>query len=262
IVPEVLKPTIKVNPPVKLQLKTQKVVKPILPASVLDTKTANELEDLFHGYLSESNQITCEKKTRVGNAGDGGWYICDDDGYKPKPPCLTYSFGISTDPSFDLAMKSTYGCEVHSFDPFVTKKQVPHADKLNFHSIGIKDTSNTVNGRKFMTLADTLKSLNHSKRKLDILKMDIEGDEYISLRKAMEDGELDSVKQIMVEFHVYPSKNTGAQNPHRVGLLLLKQLIQYGFRIYLVDRNTACNYKNYKNEILTRCYNIYWLKVN
>ena len=41
-----------------------------------------------------SVQIKCNTIVRMGSYGDGGWDVCDDEKYRPKQPCLIYSFGL------------------------------------------------------------------------------------------------------------------------------------------------------------------------
>ncbi|XP_014782484.1 probable methyltransferase-like protein 24 [Octopus bimaculoides] len=200
-------------------------------------------------------QVKCNRIVRVGSLGDGGWNICLDDGYYPTKPCLVYSFGIGGDSSFGVQMHKTFGCEVHSFDPFV---KGPHRELSHYHAIGLGDKTGTYKGRKFMTLLDIRRHLNHMNKDICILKMDIEGSEWSSLKKAMSDGELDHVKQIPLEFHS-PAK--GAKF-FRNALNTIKKLMDLNFRVYLVDRNNACRYKNDRNIQLTKCYNIYFIKVS
>jgi len=35
----------------------------------------------------------CEDYVRLGNSFDGGWDMCIVEPYRPRPPCLIYSFG-------------------------------------------------------------------------------------------------------------------------------------------------------------------------
>ncbi|GAB1603511.1 methyltransferase-like protein 24 [Argonauta hians] len=230
------------------------------PKEEFDNKSADELEDIFHGFIN-SVQFQCHKIVRVGSVGDGGWFVCLDGIYHPTIPCLVYSFGIGDDSSFDVQMKKMFGCEVHSFDPFVNKTVVPNIRSLNFHSIGIIDESRTVDGQHFMSLTDIRKYLNHSMRSLTILKMDVEMAEWHSLRKAMSDRQLDSVKQLLVEFHLLSYLEDTKSDIYKMALIIMKDLTKMGFQIFLTDKNTDCNYKNYKNQLLTKCYNVHMVKL-
>ncbi|CAI9727561.1 Hypothetical predicted protein [Octopus vulgaris] len=117
--------------------------------------------------------------------------------------------GIGRDSTFDVGMTNIFGCEVHSFDPF--EKEVPNRKLINFHDIGISDKSGIDGGRQFMTLRDTRKYLNHTKKDISILKMDVESSEWRSLTKAMSDGELNHVKQLALEFHIAGKESATGQ---------------------------------------------------
>ena len=56
----------------------------------------------------------CARVRRFGNWGDGGYDVCVD-GIDAQRGCVVYSFGVSSDPSFDRAM-ARLGCRTFSFD--------------------------------------------------------------------------------------------------------------------------------------------------
>ncbi|XP_036362757.1 methyltransferase-like protein 24 isoform X1 [Octopus sinensis] len=233
----------------------------ILPSEEnLDAKSASDLEEIYHRFMSQI-QVKCNKIARVGSHGDGGWNVCMDNGYHPTKPCLVYAFGIGLDSSFDVEMDAYYGCEVHSFDPFVPVSQIPYLLSLNYHAIGISGKTGIVNGTQLMTLLDIRKHLNHTKKNISILKMDVENDEWNSLIKAMSDGELDHVKQLLVEFHSYFSE-ASKWNVHRNALNVVKKLMDLNFRIFSIEKNNACIYISDRNILLTKCYNVHMVKVS
>jgi hypothetical protein len=56
---------------------------------------------------------------------DGAWFICLDKNLfqtRESKECTILSFGINTDPSFDISMVYNYKCRVESFDPFIEAK--------------------------------------------------------------------------------------------------------------------------------------------
>ncbi|XP_025098918.1 methyltransferase-like protein 24 isoform X2 [Pomacea canaliculata] len=181
---------IKVYTPISsAPVKSALSARPYLPSNETIRKMSDvELEELYYTYV-ENMDVLCTKKIRLGNSGDGGWDVCDDEEYRPRPPCVVYSFGINNDFTFDDAVLSTYGCEVHSFDPSM-KGEVKRPDRMFFYKIGIgeKDFVNT-KGMDYKTLTSIKAQLNHTK--VNILKMDIESDEYKALPNIMESGELD-----------------------------------------------------------------------
>jgi len=98
----------------------------------------NKPEDLISKLNKEEMtrdfiRYTCKNRVRIGgqqkfirNAPnslwriDGAWSICLDKAFKlNKNDCLVYSFGISSDYSFDQTIRNEYACNIYSFDPFV-----------------------------------------------------------------------------------------------------------------------------------------------
>ena len=54
---------------------------------------------------------------------DGAWYVCLDGWLAPRVDnCRVLSFGINDDFTFDYVMNDRFGCDVHSFDPFIEAK--------------------------------------------------------------------------------------------------------------------------------------------
>ncbi|GFR84738.1 hypothetical protein ElyMa_002424700 [Elysia marginata] len=65
----------------------------VLPnVSVLNAMTWPELAHVYHSYV-ENIQVICHTMVRLGNLKDGGWETCTDPAYKPRQPCIIYSFG-------------------------------------------------------------------------------------------------------------------------------------------------------------------------
>lgn len=134
--------------------------------------------------------------------------------------CLVYSFGVGYDWSFDDAM-AKLNCEVHSFDPsMLDVKEHVRATGVNFHPIGLGgQTDNTSRPRvkkfvkkhpsitwKMKTLSEILRDLGHQKRYLDILKIDIETYEWDVLRHIMDEGLTPRIRQLIIEFHIFPDE--------------------------------------------------------
>lgn len=153
---------------------------------------------------------------------NGGWTIALDNINKKS---VVYSFGIGTDISFDLDLIKEYSLIVYAFDPtprslkWLKEQKTPK--NLKIYSWGIADYNgkeefvlpsqeNFVSFRKsehdisdnkiklpVYQLSTIMKKLGH--KKIDILKMDIEGFEYEVIEDILK-SKLD-IKQILVEFH-------------------------------------------------------------
>jgi FkbM family methyltransferase len=138
---------------------------------------------------------------------------------------IVYSFGVADDATWDVAMIEKFGCEVHAFDmtpdsiTWVSEQTLP--PQFHFHPHGIADfdgmqtfhllkkpnwaraaASTSIfpktEGTKLPVkrLATIMKELGH--QHIDVLKMDIEGDEYDVLRDI---GDI-PIRQVLVELHI------------------------------------------------------------
>lgn len=142
---------------------------------------------------------------------------------------IVYSVGIGEDISFDLSIIDTHGCKVFAFDP--TPKSISYVRqnvKLNnenfaFYDFGLSAKSGFVDfylpknqdhvsgsyinqenidvGQKvtveMKSIQDTAELLGH--KRIDVLKMDIEGAEYEVLTSVLKTDI--EIGQILVEFH-------------------------------------------------------------
>ena len=63
----------------------------------------------------------CKDPKRFGNAGDGGWTVCLDRPLPtPSMSCVSYSFGLAFDWTYDAAVSKV--CSDHAFDPTLRVK--------------------------------------------------------------------------------------------------------------------------------------------
>ncbi|XP_042872798.1 uncharacterized protein LOC122253615 [Penaeus japonicus] len=146
---------------------------------------------------------------------DGNKLICLDPPLElppgPNPlKCLTLSFGTQKEVSFDGAMLSL-PCEVHLFDvlpynPLRILKNRPHA---YFHQVGLANSKrknfymNMNDSYPMDTLVGHLITNKLTYRPINVLKIDIEGDEWEVLEHLAKENILDIVGQIAVEVHTY-----------------------------------------------------------
>ncbi|XP_041372100.1 methyltransferase-like protein 24 [Gigantopelta aegis] len=231
-----------------------------------------ELSYLYHNYV-DSKQIECLDQQRFGKVTDGGWDVCADDKYIPKKPCLVYSFGIGEDFSFDDAISKKIGCEVHSFDPSMKKKDYRRASGVHFHRLGLANFNGTSqpDGWLMKTLAAIKQQLGHLKTKLDILKIDIEEWEWKVLPDLLWKHQLDDVRQFLIEIHtcetcsVYNPQLTDkepSKQRYVLALRLLQDIYKAGFRIYHTHRNAACQYvSRFGLEERSACHELHFVNI-
>ena len=174
-------------------------------------------------------ELSCSDLTRVGNVGDGGKFMCgisflkemqtqrksktaaSSKPVKQAPPCVVYSYGVSTDSSFETdLLRFGVHCEVHAFDPTIGQMHLPNSDgyassggSITFHKLGLAATSGA--STSFMlveNLFDTMHRLNHSY--IDVLKIDVEGAEWEilpHLLKPKSETNAPAFGQLLVELH-------------------------------------------------------------
>ncbi|KAL3858127.1 hypothetical protein ACJMK2_012738 [Sinanodonta woodiana] len=196
-----------------------------------------EAEELYYSYI-QSLQVLCQRVIRIGSFLDGGKEMCIDEPYKPKRPCLVYSFGINWLWDFDEDIVSMFGCEVFAFDPGMSNETdyFIKGPNITFYKIGIWDR-HMVNeqGWHLMTLKQIRKKLGHENRIIDVLKIDIEWAEWTVLPEIIASGELQTVKQMLIEFHTDDTMKT---------LLVFRMVYEARFRIFMRERNPlGCRYK-------------------
>jgi FkbM family methyltransferase len=153
----------------------------------------------------------------------GEWWVC------PRglgPSSIGYSLGIGTDVTFDLSLIETYGLTIHAFDP--TPRAIAYVRGLalppgfHCHALGVgnhdgpatffppenpnhishtllerQSTSARAIEVQIRRLSTIMRDLDH--KRIDVLKMDIEGAEYEVLDE-IADRHLE-VQQLLVEFH-------------------------------------------------------------
>ena len=200
--------------------------------------------------LSYSTQVNCSKKY-IGSK-YGGYCLCLD---KITENSVVYSFGVGDDISFDLSMIEKFGVNVFAFDP--TPKSINWLKTQNtpkeFHffeygiadydgtakfdppenpkhvSFKMIDRSTTVKNAidcKVYKLKSILNMMNH--KKIDVLKMDIEGAEYAVINDLIvSDTE---IHQLLIEFH-HRFKHIGILETKRA----IQSLNEKGFRIFYIS---------------------------
>jgi len=181
----------------------------------------------------------------------GGYWL---DSSRMNRSAVVYSLGIGEDISFDLSLIERFGVEVEAFDPtpkvkkWLAEQSLP--PQFHFHATGItghdgeetfyapprKDwvSHSLVPARQYgreavhfpvMRLRTAMVPRGH--RRIDVLKVDIEGAEYAVIEEIVR--EKIPVTQLLVEFHhrLY-SVGTGKTRT------TIAQLEKYGMKISYV----------------------------
>lgn len=204
------------------------------------------------------NEYICEKY------GDDGYAfsVCCK-GWENRKKIIVYSFGIGEDLSFSLhLLKKWKQCEVYAFDP--TPKSISFIDcydktflkNFYFYPIGLSNKDNMVNfylpkNSEFVsgseinnpfididnavsvqmhTLNYIMNMLGHDS--IDLLKMDIEGSEFLVIPYILENGLSKNIQQICVEVHnrFYDDGNIMLKN-------MFNLLEKNGYKIINISKN-------------------------
>ncbi|TCD64002.1 hypothetical protein EIP91_004670 [Steccherinum ochraceum] len=129
---------------------------------------------------------------RIGTMGDGGKWVCGFERVAKQSECTVYSFGINGESSFEAAlMTRNPACQVWGYD-FSVSAFGPEVDSVpslqtraHFfpYALGPRDAPSE------SPPMHTLKSLMHQNghKWIDVLKIDIEGAEFGSLVRFIDD---------------------------------------------------------------------------
>lgn len=155
----------------------------------------------------------------------GGWSVPVGLVHKDS---VVYSFGVGEDASWDLGLINSKGCVVHAFDPTPksldwAKREVSNPSFImrpvalsdqdgiltlwlpanpDHVSASCKPSSGHSNIKleaSAKTLSTLMEDLGH--KRVDVLKMDIEGAEYPVIRDLIDSGAITRVGVLLVEFH-------------------------------------------------------------
>jgi hypothetical protein len=145
---------------------------------------------------------------RIGRLGDGGKRVCGISRYSKarSRPTIVYSFGVEFDSSFEAEILARTNAQVFAFD-FSTDGFGPEIrpgdPRAHFEKLGVGDEARSGGGIKMQSLHDIMQRYGHSY--VDIVKMDIEGDEFpvlTAFMDAFKDQQL-PIGQLLVEIHLF-----------------------------------------------------------
>jgi FkbM family methyltransferase len=180
------------------------------------------------------------------------YQICNENMDKDS---IVYSFGIGRDIDFEKDIINKYGINIFGFDPtpvtseWLSGQKIP--DEFHYYEYGIADYDGSANfyqldnpspvsmsmvkGKKSHSgeievkvykLKTIMKMLNHDH--IDLLKMDIEGEEYQVIENIISDNI--EIKQIIIEFH-HRFKNIGIKKTKSI----IKLLNENNYQIFAIS---------------------------
>ena len=142
----------------------------------------------------------------VGFFGDGTKWVC---GLRQlaarRGGCVVYSFGGAANTQFENAIRDITSCEVHTFDLDCTERCLwggpcYAGPRLTCHKVRVGGSDNAKTMPPTMSLPTMMRTLGH--RRIDILKIDIEGAERDLFRGlAKQRFDWSAVGQVLLETH-------------------------------------------------------------
>lgn len=133
---------------------------------------------------------------RIGDANDGGYLFC---GNLLAGTGAAYSYGINGTDQWGCQVSTRLGIAVHQYDCFNTTAPACPGGDARFNAECVGPEPAAIDGRAFDTMLRQVAKNGDTGKRL-VVKMDVEGSEWDSLREAP-DALLNDVDQLAVEFH-------------------------------------------------------------
>nr|XP_053641091.1 uncharacterized protein LOC128694810 [Cherax quadricarinatus] len=163
-----------------------------------------------------------------------GKKVCLDESVAlSRSSCLVYSFGIGHDFSLDKSM-GEFGCEVFAFDDddyhnMYINNIMPRVHFIHIrlgHSVVFFTEINKLKNSTFLYLYRPLDNimfiLQHYRANLQLLKMDVEGDEWQIFQDSIFKTDiLNRTRQLSIEFHMMVFLKDDLE-PHQTRDIILK----------------------------------------
>ena len=202
-------------------------------------------------------------------APDGSKWICNSHALAAQQPrCLVYAFGGHAEFDWDIAMTQRTGCEHHIFDPtapchepgkkdqsckpwaeLLGPKLIAEHNVTSYQPYGISGHDGTLRWFqekvKVLKLSSIMAKLGHTGRRIDVLKLDVEGSEFDIIPGLVNSGI--EIGQLLIEVHwplhrsefsrKAPHLQTSVFHNHFFGVLE-----SAGFAVAHVEFNIACGF--------------------
>lgn len=161
--------------------------------------TNPEMARRFRLHVGEEN---CQHVMRLGNADDGGWWICADEKLLRKPDCVIFSVGSSNEFSFERAASRGLGCKIHVFDhtSISSKGALDGYPLVQLYPLGLGPEE--ASSPPIVSLTELIRESGGVVP--DVLKVDIESGEWQVLESLIAthpDGVLPGIRQVCFELH-------------------------------------------------------------
>jgi hypothetical protein len=155
---------------------------------------------LREAILAELQPVALKNCTfkRFGSANDGGYLMCAN---LIEPLDAAYSYGVGSNDDWGCELSRTYHVPVYQYDCFDPARPTCNGGTFVFHNECVGNRTGYIGSHFFDTLENQIRRNGDTGRRL-IIKMDIEGAEWVSLL-ATPDELLASIPQITMEMHGY-----------------------------------------------------------
>jgi hypothetical protein len=163
--------------------------------------------------------FSCDMEDFVGRKGDSKW-VCDPHRLNKKD-CLVYSVGSGGALNFEQHLSQLAPlCEIHIFDYIQASKALEKynlTSQVFYHDWGIKDESHVFFRRQkkrrrpietlfqFKTLTETMETLGHTKRRIDVFKVHCRYCEFYAYPEWLKH----DIRQLLVETRKLPLPEAG-----------------------------------------------------
>jgi hypothetical protein len=156
---------------------------------------AKQARQALWDAIAPSKVTNCTLE-RFGDANDGGYLLC---GNLLNEVQAAYSYGINGVDEWGCQMSKRLQVPVHQYDCFNALVPSCNGELAQFHLECVGPRPETIEDRVFDTVGRQLARNNDGGKRL-VMKMDVEGSEWESLRDAP-DSVLGQIDQLAVEFH-------------------------------------------------------------
>lgn len=165
-------------------------------------------------------EVPCVWEERVGPIGDGAKWVCTMPELERKLDCLVLSFGSAGEDDFEREVSRRTRCVIHIFDPSPAASDMHSRASqygANFHALGLGDGKTSGQGLwrrapdrgvqaiELPPLSSILEKVNLTSRRIDVLKVDIEGHEFSAFDLAFSNCKL-NIGEILLEVHWCPAE--------------------------------------------------------